>query len=155
MNACMYYMYKCMYACMCVCMYRCRCNPPFSSLCSPDDFTLEQGITGQYYSDTTFTTLTTTRTDSTINFNWAYGVPAPGLPADNFCVRWLAQLKPPLTGWYGMVWYGMVWYGMVWYGMVWYGMVWYGMVWYGMVWYGIWYGMVYGMVWYVMVLKFD
>ncbi|MGQ9597802.1 MAG: PA14 domain-containing protein [Anaerolineae bacterium] len=33
-----------------------------------------------------------TRNDKSINFNWGAGAPAPGLPADNFSVRWTRQL---------------------------------------------------------------
>jgi hypothetical protein len=39
------------------------------------------------------------RNDKGIDFNWGEGVPAPGLPADNFGVRWTRQLQFP-TGSY-------------------------------------------------------
>lgn len=32
------------------------------------------------------------RNDSQIGFNWGYGSPAPGIPADNFSIRWTRQL---------------------------------------------------------------
>ena len=33
-----------------------------------------------------------TRNDKSINYNWGAGAPAPGLPAENFSVRWTRQL---------------------------------------------------------------
>lgn len=33
------------------------------------------------------------RTDSTIDFDWGAGSPAPGLPADNFSVRWTGSVS--------------------------------------------------------------
>jgi hypothetical protein len=37
------------------------------------------------------------RNDPEVNFNWGRGAPAPGLPADNFSVRWTRRLSFPLT----------------------------------------------------------
>ena len=46
------------------------------------------GLIGRYYNNPTAgvfnSTLALTRTDSTVNFNWAYDSPAPGVQADNF-----------------------------------------------------------------------
>jgi RNase P/RNase MRP subunit p29 len=39
------------------------------------------------------------RNDRGIDFNWGEGTPAPGLPVDNFGVRWTRQLQFP-TGYY-------------------------------------------------------
>jgi hypothetical protein len=39
------------------------------------------------------------RNDRGIDFNWGEGAPAPGLPADNFSVRWTRQLQFP-TGYH-------------------------------------------------------
>jgi len=44
---------------------------------------------GQYYNNLTLTgSPCATRNDSTINFNWGYGAPVAGVPADSFSVRW-------------------------------------------------------------------
>jgi hypothetical protein len=62
------------------------------------------GLTGRYYNDgnsgSRFTTLALTRTDGSIDFNWQYGAPAPGIQSDNFSVRWTGQIEVPVTGTY-------------------------------------------------------
>jgi hypothetical protein len=37
------------------------------------------------------------RNDPDVNFNWGRGAPAPGMPVDNFSVRWTRRLSFPLT----------------------------------------------------------
>ncbi|HLF25875.1 MAG TPA: glycoside hydrolase family 9 protein [Anaerolineae bacterium] len=56
------------------------------------------GLTGQYYDNQDFTTLRLTRTDATVNFNWAGGSPDPSIAADTYSVRWAGQLQPRVTG---------------------------------------------------------
>jgi hypothetical protein len=62
------------------------------------------GLTARYYNDpstgaTKFTTLVRTRTDATVNFDWASGSPIPGVvKTDNFSVRWTGQVQAPVTG---------------------------------------------------------
>ena len=58
------------------------------------------GLTGQYYSDRTLTTLRLTRTDPIVNFNWGSGSPAANIPNNNFSVRWTGQVRPPVSGQY-------------------------------------------------------
>lgn len=41
-----------------------------------------------------------TRIDATIDFNWDYEGPAPGLPQEYYCVRWTGALRAPATGTY-------------------------------------------------------
>ncbi|HEX4511906.1 MAG TPA: PA14 domain-containing protein [Polyangiaceae bacterium] len=55
------------------------------------------GLLGQYYSGLDFQTLVTSRTDSTINFNWGTGSPATGIPVDGFSVRWTGQVEALYT----------------------------------------------------------
>ena len=44
---------------------------------------------GQYYSNRSLSGRPAwTRQDASINFDWGAGAPAPGLPSDNFSVRW-------------------------------------------------------------------
>ena len=38
-----------------------------------------------------------TRVDSTVNFNFGTGSPAPGLPKDHFSIRWTGRIIPPDT----------------------------------------------------------
>lgn len=65
-------------------------NPPASS-----DNGL--GLTAKYFLGTNFTTLTNTRVDSTVNFNWTIGQNPAG-SADAFSVRWTGYIKAPVTG---------------------------------------------------------
>jgi beta-glucosidase len=48
-----------------------------------------------------------TRVDPQVDFNWWDGAPAPGLPDDDFGVRWTGYLAPPVTGKYTLGAYGM------------------------------------------------
>lgn len=41
-----------------------------------------------------------TRLDPTIDFDWDYRPPAPGLPSEQYCVRWTGALRAPETGEY-------------------------------------------------------
>ena len=53
------------------------------------------GLTYALYNNKTLSgTPLVTGTDPTVNFNWQKGSPAPGLPQDNFSVRWSGQVKP-------------------------------------------------------------
>jgi hypothetical protein len=52
------------------------------------------GLTGQYFDNPDFTTLVTTRTDATVDFNWGTGSPASGVGVDTFAVRWTGTITP-------------------------------------------------------------
>lgn len=54
------------------------------------------GLTGQYYDAATFSTLKTTRTDATVNFDWGTGIPSGTTitNADTFSVVWTGQVEP-------------------------------------------------------------
>lgn len=58
---------------------------------------LANGLTGQYFDNKDFTSPKLTRTDATVNFNWAKGSPASAIAADTFSVRWTGQLVPDKT----------------------------------------------------------
>ncbi len=48
---------------------------------------------GEYWPDTGFTSRwTLVRNDRDVNFDWAAGAPAAGLPGDNFAARWTRQV---------------------------------------------------------------
>ncbi|MBN1963759.1 MAG: SH3 domain-containing protein [Anaerolineae bacterium] len=54
---------------------------------------------GEYFNNANLTgSPALTRTDPDINFNWADGSPAAGIPTDNFSVRWTATVNFPTTG---------------------------------------------------------
>lgn len=59
------------------------------------------GLTAQYFSDQNLHNLVLTRTDATINFDWAANqAPAAGLSHNHFSVRWRGYLVAPGTGLY-------------------------------------------------------
>ena len=56
------------------------------------------GLMGYYYSDINFGTKQLERIDSTVNFSWDHGSPAPQMPSDNFSVRWFGKIKIDIAG---------------------------------------------------------
>ena len=62
------------------------------------------GLLAQYFNDAGsgiyFTALALTRTDPTVDFDWASSAPDPAVQADNFSVRWSGQVMAPVTGTY-------------------------------------------------------
>ncbi len=70
------------------------------------------GLLGRYYKDDgtkTFPSnpddpnrLLMVRSDNKINFDWGTGAPSPGLPSDNFLVRWKGFITVPETGDYAL-----------------------------------------------------
>ena len=62
------------------------------------------GLLAQYFNDAGsgvyFTALALTRTDPTIDFDWASASPDPLVQTDNFSVRWSGQVMAPVTGTY-------------------------------------------------------
>lgn len=58
------------------------------------------GLFARYYNSLDFQNPVVERIDSFINFDWAQAAPAPGLPVDNFSIRWMGYLVPPATGIY-------------------------------------------------------
>ncbi len=54
---------------------------------------------GQYFNNVSLAgTPVLVRNDAAVNFNWGEGVPALGVPADNFSVRWDSVQNLPTTG---------------------------------------------------------
>ena len=62
------------------------------------------GLLAQYFNDAGsniyFTALALTRTDATVDFDWADLSPDPAVQADNFSARWSGQVMAPVTGTY-------------------------------------------------------
>jgi hypothetical protein len=62
------------------------------------------GLLAQYFNDAGsgvyFTALALTRTDATVDFDWANASPDPLVQADNFSVRWSGQVQAPVAGTY-------------------------------------------------------
>ncbi|WP_420596066.1 NPCBM/NEW2 domain-containing protein [Deinococcus sp.] len=76
---------------------------------SPDESGDGKGLTGQYYDNGyhtgDFTGLKTTRTDSSINFDWGSNTPSgTGLSSkDTMSVRWTGKIQPPSSGSYSFI----------------------------------------------------
>ncbi len=51
------------------------------------------GLLGEYYDNSDFTTLRLTTTNATVDFDWGTGIPAAGVGADTFSVRWSGQVE--------------------------------------------------------------
>ncbi len=64
---------------------------------------LPNGLKTTFFADKGLTRALLTRVDPTIDFNWDNQPPAPGLPAENYAVRWTGYLVPPQTGAYTLV----------------------------------------------------
>ena len=54
------------------------------------------GLTGKYYTNTTFSGTAVARTDTNINFTWP-GSPVAGVDSNNFSVAWAGQIEPEFT----------------------------------------------------------
>ena len=55
------------------------------------------GLAATYYDNADFTGTTVTRTDPTVNFDWASGSPAPAIAVDTFSARWTGQVQPQFS----------------------------------------------------------
>jgi alpha-D-xyloside xylohydrolase len=71
---------------------------PASALEAPDGTT--GVLQGDYFADTTLTRLAATHKDPSVELDWGQGSPLPGVPADQFSVRWTGRLRAPETGEY-------------------------------------------------------
>jgi regulator of sirC expression with transglutaminase-like and TPR domain len=58
------------------------------------------GLLGRYYAGRRFGRLTHTRVDHGLDFDWKRRRPAPGVPSDDFSVRWEGWLRAPRSGRY-------------------------------------------------------
>jgi hypothetical protein len=60
-----------------------------------DEEVATPSFTGRYYYNFDFTNLVFTRLDPNINFDWGTSTsPAPGMPTQNYSVRWTGKIKP-------------------------------------------------------------
>jgi beta-glucosidase len=68
----------------------------------------KQGVTGAYFANARLEGQPAfVRTDDHINFYWESGSPTPELPDDDFSIRWIGYLAPPVTGTYHLASWGM------------------------------------------------
>ena len=62
------------------------------------------GLAGSYFPNETLSgTPTVTRTDALVNFNWAGGAAAVGMPVDSFSVRWEGEIQPRYSESYKLI----------------------------------------------------
>ncbi len=52
------------------------------------------GLAAIYYANPDFTGASVSRTDATVNFNWAGAAPASGIAGNNFSARWTGSVTP-------------------------------------------------------------
>ncbi|MES2732523.1 MAG: carbohydrate-binding protein, partial [Bacteroidota bacterium] len=55
---------------------------------------LQKGLKGEYFNNLNLTGAPVVRRDPTINFHWETNSPGPGIPSDNFSVRWRGYIIP-------------------------------------------------------------
>ncbi|MHC4252072.1 MAG: PA14 domain-containing protein [Planctomycetota bacterium] len=60
----------------------------------------QPGLLGTYYRGIGFEKAILRRIDPRVSFRWEGNPPGPGVPQDNFCVRWEGSIVPPETGTY-------------------------------------------------------
>ena len=62
------------------------------------------GLAGSYFPNETLSgTPTVTRTDAQVNFNWAGGAAAVGMPVDSFSVQWEGEIQPRYSESYKLI----------------------------------------------------
>ena len=60
--------------------------------------TNKTGMTGEYFDNMNLSGKpAVTRIDSMVNFNYGTNAPIPGLPEDQFSIRWKGKIIPPQT----------------------------------------------------------
>ncbi len=66
-------------------------------------FVGKPGLVAELFADEEMKAKAATRLDYEVNFNWGFGPPAEGLPADHFSVRWRGWLAAPRKGKYTLI----------------------------------------------------
>lgn len=67
---------------------------PKSQLYPPVVMGAGTGLRAEYFTGIAFNASKLIRTDSVIDFNWAYGAPDASMTVDNFSVRWTGKVQP-------------------------------------------------------------
>ncbi len=68
----------------------------------------EQGVVGEYFDNAKLEGEPVfTRIDKSIDFYWESNSPSPGLPDDDFSIRWTGYIVPPVSGTYALGAWGM------------------------------------------------
>ena len=77
--------------------------PAFDASSESASLTVSNGILAELFDGREFNRKVATRVDRLIDWPWDFTGPLPGVPADNFSVRWTGFLKPPKAGRYKLV----------------------------------------------------
>ena len=76
-------------------------EPIPASVLAPPPGQVGQGLLGEYFAGKERTgTPKLVRIDPTVDFRWELAAPAPGLPENDFSIRWTGKLTPPKSGRY-------------------------------------------------------
>jgi beta-glucosidase len=77
-------------------------TPVSSEFLSPEGGSVgARGLLGEYFTNETLSgEPALRRVDTTVDFDWGEGSPAPGIGVDSFSVRWSGQIHPTETGTY-------------------------------------------------------
>ena len=76
---------------------------PSSALSTGQKGEKVRGLRAEYFTNRDFQgEPVVTSIDSQVDFNWWDGIPAAGIPADSFSVRWTGTLTPPVSGRYSL-----------------------------------------------------
>lgn len=73
-------------------------GPVTLTVLTPEPVGRGGGLIAEYYSNSNWTGLITTRIDAAIDFNWGAGVPLANAPSNRFSVRWLGKLQARRSG---------------------------------------------------------
>src|SRR5208282_1251842 len=59
----------------------------------------QPGLNAEYFANVNFSGAPAlTRVDSTVDFEWKNESPGPGVPAENYSIRWTGEIVPPVDG---------------------------------------------------------
>jgi large repetitive protein len=67
---------------------------------SPDPPLVGSGLSGRYFSNAKLSGDPALTRVEAVDFDWAWGAPAPAIASDNFSVRWTGQIDAPVSGSY-------------------------------------------------------
>jgi hypothetical protein len=68
--------------------------PPLSNSQGFSTLVSNTGLKGDYFAGTNFDSLVLTRDDAQVNLDWSTGSPGPGIPTNQFSVRWTGRVVP-------------------------------------------------------------
>lgn len=70
----------------------CACDP------ADKECKVGEGLVATYYKKADLRKMAVTRIEGPVRFHWGVGSPAPGVPEDEFSVRWVGRVRAPDSG---------------------------------------------------------